>query len=140
MKNFCFAILLMLNLSCQTADKTKKPDNLLSKDQMVAILSDIAVLKSANDVNSNRLSKFIETPFDYVTEKYQVDSLTIAQNIEYYNFQFNDNLSIYKRVEENIKNRKQKIDSINLIIDSLKRKKTNTDAENVKEIKKKSTD
>ena len=130
----------MLILSCQTADKVKKPDNLLNKDQMVAILSDIAVLKSANDVNSNRLSKFIESPFDYVTEKYQVDSLTIAQNIEYYNFQFNDNLSIYKRVEENIQNRKQKIDSINIIIDSLRRNSIDKKKMKKKKIKKRSTD
>jgi hypothetical protein len=127
----------MLILSCQTTDKIKKPSNLLSKDQMVAILSDIAVLKSANDVNNNRLSKYIESPFDYVTEKYQIDSLTIAQNIEYYNFQFNDNLSIYKRIEENIKERKQKIDSINIIIDSLKNsEKTNEN----KKVKVKSAD
>lgn len=137
MKNLSLLLFLMLILSCQTTDKIKKPSNLLSKDQMVAILSDIAVLKSANDVNSNRLSKYIESPFDYVTEKYQVDSLTIAQNIEYYNFQFNDNLSIYKRIEENIKERKQKIDSINIIIDSLKNsEKTNEN----KKVKVKSAD
>lgn len=137
MKNLSLLLFLMLILSCQTTDKIKKPDNLLTKDQMVAILSDIAVLKSANDVNSNRLSKYIESPFDYVTEKYQVDSLTIAQNIEYYNFQFNDNLSIYKRIEENIKERKQKIDSINIIIDSLKNsEKTNEN----KKVKVKSAD
>jgi hypothetical protein len=137
MKNLSLLISLMLILSCQKADKVKKPDKLLSKDQMVAILSDIAVLKTANDVNNNRLSKFIESPFDYVTEKHQVDSLTIAQSIEYYNFQFNDNLSIYKRVEENIKNRKQKIDSINTIIDSLKR---NANDKMKNKIKKKSID
>lgn len=137
MKNLSLLLFLMLILSCQTTDKIKKPSNLLSKDQMVAILSDIAVLKSANDVNNNRLSKYIESPFDYVTEKYQIDSLTIAQNIEYYNFQFNDNLSIYKRIEENIKERKQKIDSINIIIDSLKNsEKTNEN----KKVKVKSAD
>lgn len=137
MKNLSLLLFLMLILSCQTTDKIKKPSNLLSKDQMVAILSDIAVLKSANDVNSNRLSMFFESPFDYVTEKYQIDSLTIAQNIEYYNFQFNDNLSIYKRIEENIKERKQKIDSINIIIDSLKNsEKTNEN----KKVKVKSAD
>ena len=131
MKNLFLHILLLLILSCQSAEKTKKPDNLLSKDKMVAILSDIAILKSANDVNSKRLSKFIESPFDHVTEKYQIDSLTIAQNIEYYNFQFNDNLSIYRRVEENIKNRKQKIDSINVIIDSLKNNSKNSEKINI---------
>ena len=116
-----YLFLFILN-SCQTAEKVEKPDNLLTKDEMVNILSDIAILKSASDVNSNRLSNFIDTPFDYVAQKYQVDSLTISKNIEYYNFQFNDNLSIYKQVEERIKNKKEKIDSINTIIDSLKRK------------------
>ena len=119
--NLVFLLFLILN-SCQTAEKVEKPDNLLSKDEMVNILSDIAVLKSANDINSNRLSNFIDTPFDYITQKYQVDSLTIVKNLEYYNFQFNDNLSIYRQVEENIKIRKERIDSINTIVDSLKNK------------------
>jgi len=115
-------LILIFIWSCQTTEKTKKPEHLLTKNKMVDILSDIAVLKSASDVNSNKLSKYMENPFDYVCEKYKVDSLTIAQNIEYYNFKFNDNLDIYKSVEEKILNRKQKIDSINTIIDSLKRK------------------
>lgn len=122
MKNWFIYLLLLLILSCQSADKTKKPDKLLDQDKMVAILSDIAMLKAANDVNGNRLSKFIENPFTYVTKKYDVDSVTIVRNIEYYNFQFNENLSIYEQVEENIIDRKQKIDSIHKIIDSLKRK------------------
>ena len=123
MKKLFFTYLFLSVLSsCQTAEKVEKPDNLLTKDKMVNILSDIAILKSASDVNSTRLSNFIDTPFDYVTEKYEVDSLTIAKNIEYYNFQFNDNLSIYRRVEERIKIKKEKIDSINTVIDSLKRK------------------
>ena len=121
MRKVIFIYLVALS-SCQTAEKVEKPDNLLTKDQMVNILSDIALLKSASDVNSNRLSNFIDTPFDYVTQKYQVDSTTIAKNIEYYNFQFNDNLSIYRQIEERIKTKKEKIDSINTMIDSLERK------------------
>lgn len=120
-------ISLVLFICCQSADKVKKPDHLLSEEKMVNILSDLAILKSANDVNSERLSKFIEDPFGHITKKYQVDSLTLEKNIEYYNFQFNKNLSIYKKVQEKIANRKSKLDSIEKVMDSLKKQEIKED-------------
>ena len=112
---------LFILLSCQSADKVEKPDRLLSEDKMVNILSDLMILKSARDVNSDRLSNFIDDPFHHIAQKHNVDSLTLEKNIEYYNFQFNKNLSIYKRVKDNIAKKKAKLDSIEKVMDSLKK-------------------
>ena len=121
MIRYLIYISLLIVLSCQSADKVEKPDRLLSEEKMVTILTDLMILKSAKDVNSDRLSKFIEDPFNHIAQKHDVDSLTLEKNIEYYNFQFNKNLSIYRRVEENIAKKKAKLDSIVKVMDSLKK-------------------
>jgi len=121
MTRYLMHIPLFILLSCQSADKVEKPDRLLSEDKMVNILSDLMILKSARDVNSDRLSNFIDDPFHHIAQKHNVDSLTLEKNIEYYNFQFNKNLSIYKRVKDNIAKKKAKLDSIEKVMDSLKK-------------------
>jgi len=121
MTRYLMHIPLFILLSCQSADKVEKPDRLLSEDKMVNILSDLMILKSAKDVNSDRLSNFIDDPFHHIAQKHNVDSLTLEKNIEYYNFQFNKNLSVYKRVEDNIAKKKAKLDSIEKVMDSLKK-------------------
>ena len=136
MMRYIFYILFIFIFSCQSVEKVEKPDQLIKEEKMVDILTDLAILRSAKDVNSDRLSKFIEEPFDHITRKYNIDSLTLEKNIEYYNFQFNKNLSIYRRVEENIAKKKAKLDSIEKVMDSLKKydKKKIKESNNKKKI------
>ena len=136
MMRYIFYILFIFIFSCQSVEKVQKPDQLINEEKMVDILTDLAILRSAKDVNSNRLSKFIEEPFYHITRKYNIDSLTLEKNIEYYNFQFNKNLSIYRRVEENIAKKKAKLDSIEKVMDSLKKydKKKIKESNNKKKI------
>ena len=136
MMRYIFYILFIFIFSCQSVEKVEKPDQLIKEEKMVDILTDLAILRSAKDVNSDRLSKFIEEPFDHITRKYNIDSLTLEKNIEYYNFQFNKNLSIYRRVEENIAKKKAKLDSIDMVMDSLKKhdKKKIKESNNKKKI------
>ena len=136
MMRYIFYILFIFIFSCQSVEKVEKPDQLIKEEKMVDILTDLSILRSAKDVNSDRLSKFIEEPFDHITRKYNIDSLTLEKNIEYYNFQFNKNLSIYRRVEENIAKKKAKLDSIDMVMDSLKKydKKKIKESNNKKKI------
>ena len=136
MMRYIFYILFIFIFSCQSVEKVEKPDQLIKEEKMVDILTDLSILRSAKDVNSDRLSKFIEEPFDHITRKYNIDSMTLEKNIEYYNFQFNKNLSIYRRVEENIAKKKAKLDSIEKVMDSLKKydKKKIKESNNKKKI------
>lgn len=120
---YSLIILIGVMVACQSVDKVEKPKQLLSKDQMVNILTDIAILKAAGDVNQDRLNKYIKEPFQYIETKYSIDSLTLAKNIEYYNFEFNENLEIYEQVEERINKRDAKIDSMTNYLDSIDKNK-----------------
>ena len=121
--NSCILIIILL-VSCQTIEKQKQPDNVIEQKKMIAILTEIALLKSANDVNDKIFTKYVDQPFDYILKKYKIDSVTLVENIEYYNMQFNENLEIYRKVEGNINEKKSFIDSLRNKMDSLKKAKS----------------
>ncbi|MDR9399819.1 MAG: DUF4296 domain-containing protein [Psychroflexus sp.] len=120
---YSLVVLVVMMIACQSVEKVEKPENLLNKEQMVNVLTDIAILKAATDVNKNRLNKHIDKPFQYIKTKYGIDSLTLAKNLEYYNFKFNQNLEIYEKVEEKLKTKNTKIDSMQTYLDSIDKSK-----------------
>ena len=77
-------ILGFLFLGCNTTDKPKKPENLISKDKMVDILFDTFVLNSAKGTKKQVLEKNGMLPKSYIFEKYNIDSLQFALSNEYY--------------------------------------------------------
>lgn len=123
---YSLVVLVVMMIACQSVEKVEKPENLLNKEQMVNVLTDIAILKAATDVNKNRLNKHIEKSFQYIKTKYGIDSLTLAKNLEYYNFKFNQNLEIYEKVEEKLKTKNTKIDSMQTYLDSIDKSKNHS--------------
>jgi hypothetical protein len=123
---YSLVVLVVMMIACQSVEKVEKPENLLNKEQMVNVLTDIAILKAATDVNKNRLNKHIDKPFHYIKTKYGIDSLTLAKNLEYYNFKFNQNLEIYEKVEEKLKTKNTKIDSMQTYLDSIDKSKNHS--------------
>lgn len=123
---YSLVVLVVMMIACQSVEKVEKPENLLNKEQMVNVLTDIAILKAATDVNKNRLNKYIDKPFQYIKTKYGIDSLTLAKNLEYYNFKFNQNLEIYEKVEEKLKTKNTKIDSMQTYLDSIDKSKNHS--------------
>jgi hypothetical protein len=123
---YSLVVLVVMMIACQSVEKVEKPENLLNKEQMVNVLTDIAILKAATDVNKNRLNKHIDKPFQYIKTKYGIDSLTLAKNLEYYNFKFNQNLEIYEKVEEKLKTKNTKIDSMQTYLDSIDKSKNHS--------------
>lgn len=123
---YSLVVLVVMMIACQSVEKVEKPENLLNKEQMVNVLTDIAILKAATDVNKNRLNKHIDKPFQYIKTKYGIDSLTLAKNLEYYNFKFNQNLEIYEKVEEKLKTKNAKIDSMQTYLDSIDKSKNHS--------------
>ena len=43
--------------SCNNIEKPKKPDNLISKDRMVDVITDISLMTAAKGMNKNLLEK-----------------------------------------------------------------------------------
>jgi len=85
-KQFSFLILLLIVSSCFTIKKPEKPEQLISEDQMVNVLIDMAIMSSAKGVNKSKIEKNGIIPDHYIYKKNNIDSMTFAQSNAYYAF------------------------------------------------------
>lgn len=138
MRSFVIVLLALGLLGCHSADQPKKPENLIPKDKMVDIMYDVFILNAAKGANKTKLENNGVFPQDYVFEKYTIDSLQFAQSNEYYGSNIDDYEAIILKVEQRIKDdkdkyqklldeeelaKKKKRDSIRSLSDSLRTKK-----------------
>lgn len=113
---FCSLHLLS---GCQKVDDVKKPDKLLSKAEMKNLIYDMVLLDAASGVGERKLQSLDLNMYEFLTNKYGLDSTLLHQNIDYYNINFDDNLDIYKQVKDSIQNLERVYDSVANRIDSL---------------------
>ncbi|WP_010253254.1 DUF4296 domain-containing protein [Myroides injenensis] len=107
-------LLLLLAVFIVSCDRgIKKPNPLIEKDKMENILYDIALLYGAYNVNVYRNDTMPQVDINSVLAKYKIDSLTFAENNQYY---INLNKGVYLEMQMNIE---QRIDKNIAIIDSL---------------------
>jgi hypothetical protein len=96
---FCIALLLT---ACYGNKKLKKPENLISKDEMVNILMDIKIMASASGKNKDILDDHGVRQEDYIYKKYNIDSLQFALSNEYYSYYMVQYESIYAKVNDSL--------------------------------------
>jgi len=101
-KQVSILLVLLILSSCYNVKKPKKPENLISEDNMVNILVDIAVMSSAKGVNKSKIEKNGIIPDDFIYKKNNIDSLTFAENNAYYAFDIKKYETIYKRVKDSL--------------------------------------
>lgn len=109
--------------SCSDVQERNKPEQLLSQDKMVKIYTDMLMLDAVYRTNPKKFKSYELEPTAHIYNKFDIDSLTLAQNMNYYNLDFETNSEIYQEVRENIERKKGIIDSIDQVKDSLRRVK-----------------
>lgn len=127
-KFFYFAFALLLGCAEKQLDK---PGNLLSKEEMIAILFDISALNAIDGTYPNVLERNDLSVMEYVYEKYGIDSAQFASSDLYYASIPIEYEAIYQALEERMG---QKRDSINEVLrnsnqaerEKLKEKQTKT--------------
>jgi hypothetical protein len=100
MKQIIVLLMTLSLIACNSIDKPKEPENLISKDKMVDILYDVFVINAAKGTSKGILEDNGIYPEDYVFKKHQIDSLQFALSNEYYGFHMEEYESIIARVEE----------------------------------------
>ncbi|WP_027138342.1 DUF4296 domain-containing protein [Gaetbulibacter saemankumensis] len=122
-------VLLALVLSCNNSGKPEKPDNLISKKDMINILIDARLIGSSSGINKRKMREAGIDVDKYVLEKYGIDSLQFAQSNEYYAYYIDDYEEIYEKIvdsleglkntlkefEEQEEAEKKRLDSLNVI-------------------------
>ncbi|MCH8535052.1 MAG: DUF4296 domain-containing protein [Flavobacteriaceae bacterium] len=138
MKQFVSLFFVVIAIiSCQELEFAEKPKPLLDEDTMVKIITDMVIYDAAYSINDFHLREFDKDLNKYLIAKYEIDSTVLSKNIAYYNEKYDENLSIYKRVGENIDQKRDFYDSIRKVTDSIKRielekKRDTTDTQKIK--------
>ena len=91
-----------LFVSCYNVNKPDKPKNLLSEDQMVAVLVDMAIVSSAKGINKKKLEDNGIVPDEYIYKKNNIDSIIFAESNTYYAFNIETYNDIYARVKDSL--------------------------------------
>lgn len=122
--------ILLILVSCQSVEKAPAPDQLIPKDKMVAILTDIAFVKGAKGAYKKRIEEKKVNLETYVFQKHGIDSATFAQNNKWYANELEEYQELFSQVKENLSKEKTKYqklkkaeDSIKKIEDSIKKAK-----------------
>lgn len=108
MKKLVFILLAVSLLAC-TNSTAPKPEHLLDKDEMADILYDIALLQSIKSYMPAVLDSNKVYSHNYIYKKYNIDSLTFAQNTKYYASDIETYEKIEKEVSERIKQEREKL-------------------------------
>lgn len=100
MRNIVILICCVFSVIGCNNNAIEKPNNLIGKDKMVAILYDISLIEAIKNQNINGgISSKAGT--DYIYKKYKIDSLQFVKSNKYYA----SNIEEYKKMFEEVKDR-----------------------------------
>ncbi|MCF6280366.1 MAG: DUF4296 domain-containing protein [Flavobacteriaceae bacterium] len=121
MKQFITIILLSIFISSCTSNTIyKKPENLISKDQMVDLLVDMQLALGAKSVKNKDGKRKIEYMY-LVYEKYGIDSTQFSESNFYYTTNIDDYNKILKKVKKRLDVMKENFELEQVQKDSLNR-------------------
>ena len=109
---YIFALLLIV-VACKK-NIVPKPDKFLDEKQMESLLYDLAVLESMKVSQAQMLDSLQFNSQQFIYKKYQLDSLSLAQNMVYYASLPKDYDRIVKKVEEKLKKQRDSIGKLPL--------------------------
>jgi len=99
-----FFYIVLLLLSCTSRTIYKKPKNLIEKDQMIDLWTDIYIAKGARTVKMIDKRKNINH-IPSILEKYNIDSLRFSES----NFYYTSRIDEYEKMFEEVQNRLKEI-------------------------------
>lgn|SRR5690606_32756624 len=108
-----FTILIALFLlSCQDIEKMEKPKDLIGKQKMVEVLTDLSLLNSAKNYNKRFLEETGFKPGEFFYQKHNIDSLRLARSTRYYARNYNEFEAIYRQVQKNLEKLRDSLEQI----------------------------
>ena len=97
-----FVLMILMTAGCYNFKTPIKPKNLISKDEMVKVLIDINLLKTATIKYANTTSKKNINPQQYIFDKYGIDSTQFASSNNYYSYYLDEYEVIYIEVKDSL--------------------------------------
>jgi hypothetical protein len=113
---FILFIISFVILSCKN-EIVEKPKNLIDKDKMKEIIYDLAILEAA--INQGSVTQNYPKASVFLKEKYKVDSLTFAQNTQYYASDIKEYKKMYEEVKERLDKENKKLSGAPIPVQNL---------------------
>lgn len=120
-KLFYFFIALFL-ASCTSNTIYKKPENLILRDTMVALLTDMYLASSTKSIKNKKLKRDVNY-FPLIYNKYNIDSTRFAESNVYYMSVIETYNEMLFEVKDNLVIQKEKYAKEIKVLDSIKRMK-----------------
>ncbi|KAB1160688.1 DUF4296 domain-containing protein [Tenacibaculum aiptasiae] len=121
MKKFLYITVLLFLASCTSNTIYKKPKDLIPKDSMISLLTDMYIASSAKNVKNKFLKKEKNYVF-LVYEKYKIDSTRFDKSNDYYTSKIEEYTAILGKVKFRIDSIHKSILKQRRIQDSLNNK------------------
>lgn len=119
-KFFYIALIGVFLINCTSNTIIKKPDNLVSKDEMANILTDMFLASGGENIKNIQLQRKVNY-FPLVYEKYQIDSTRFKESNFYYVSRIDDYQKILVKVDEKLKALKKRNQEEISVQDSIKK-------------------
>jgi hypothetical protein len=113
-----FGSLFLINCTSNTI--IKKPDNLIPKEEMVNLLTDMLLASGGQHIKNTEQQRDVNY-FPLIFEKYHIDSTRFKESNFYYTSRIDDYEDILNQVAARLTKIKSEIDSERVIQDSIKR-------------------
>ncbi|MCH3881249.1 MULTISPECIES: DUF4296 domain-containing protein [Tenacibaculum] len=101
MKKVLYILVFIFLSSCTSNTIYKKPENLIPKDTMVALLSDMYIALSAKNVK-NKIQQRQVNYLPFIYDKYKIDSARFKESNVYYTSVIEQYNEILLEVKDNI--------------------------------------
>jgi len=121
MNKFSYILILSVFFAACTSNTIfEKPKNLIPKEQMVDLLTDIFLADGGDNIKNIHLQRSVNY-FPLVFEKYQIDTTRFKESNFYYTSRIDDYDEILAKVDERLKALKEQFDAEVKLNDSLDR-------------------
>lgn len=120
-RNVIYAVAFLTIISCQSIDKSPKPESFIEEDRMVEILTDIAFVRAAKSSNRKTFEEKNINPEAFILKKHGIDSIIFAENNAWYSGQIKKYEAILVRVKANLDKETAKYEKLKKEEDSIKK-------------------
>lgn len=117
-KFFYILIVGFLFVNCTSNTILKKPENLIPKDQMVDILTDLFIASHAENTKNIDLQRKVNY-YPLIYDKYGIDSSRFKESNHYYTSKIDEYEAIFNEIETRLKKLKTKLEEEKKIQDSI---------------------
>ncbi|EZH74818.1 hypothetical protein ATO12_08750 [Aquimarina atlantica] len=120
-RNVVYTVAFLAIISCQSIDKSPKPESFIEEDRMVEILTDIAFVRAAKSSNRKTFEEKNINPEAFILKKHGIDSIIFAENNAWYSGQIEKYEAIFVRVKANLDKEAAKYEKLKKEEDSIKK-------------------